>query len=187
MGSGMCIRDGMWREHRSTRLPCGHQPGNTDHFSCDVCRFWIDDLDERRGRPRRLQCGQPAAAPIRGGSCVHCRHADRTHGPADLLFCGHTAGCWVRHCPSCHARRLLLDTGGREHVDARRTPVNVAADREWSPPNRYDVMSGNFGPPDVSLEAQQRDRSARRGLVECRTQRPARSARLNAASEHRGD
>ena len=120
-----------------------------------MCRFYFDGLDERRGRPRRLACGQPAAVPILWGTCSHCFRAGHTHGTFDLLFCGHTLERPGLDCLSCQARRGLHDAEGGVHVIHTRHFHGgaTAGNRAWSPPNMYDVMTGSFGPMDDSLEA----------------------------------
>ena len=92
-----------------TRLPCGHQPTDPYPAGCDVCRFYLEDLDERKRRLRQLPCGQPAACPILWGTCSHCFRAGHTHGMYDLLFCGHTLERPGRNCLSCEARKDLHD------------------------------------------------------------------------------
>ena len=122
-------------------------------MTCDVCRLYFEDLDERSGRPRRLECGQPAAVPILWGACSCCLRAGHTHGSLDALFCGHTMERPGRNCLSCQARRNLNDAEGRAHmIHARHFHGGAtAANRSWSPPNKYDVMTGDFGPMDDSL------------------------------------
>ena len=123
-----CAACFLWHEFRNTRLPCGHQPTDTYPICCDVCRFYFDGLDERRGRPRRLACGQPAACPILWGSCSHCLRAGHTHGTFDLLFCGHTLERPGRDCLSCEARRGLHDAEGGVHViNTRHFPGGATA------------------------------------------------------------
>ena len=153
-----CAAGFFWHEFRNTRLPCGHQPKDTRPMTCDVCRFYLEGLDERRGRPRRLDCGQPAAVPILWGACACCIRAGHTHGSLDLLFCGHTLERPGLNCPSCQARRNLNDAEGGVHMlHTRRFHGGAtASNRVWSPPNRYDVMTGSFGPMDDSLEAELR-------------------------------
>ena len=131
-----CTACFLWHEFRNTRLPCGHQPADTYPISCDVCRFYFDDLDERRGRPRQLACGQPAAVPILWGTCSHCLCAGHAHGSLDLLFCGHTLERPGRNCPSCQARRDLNDAEGGEHMIHTRHFHGgaTAGNRAWSLP-----------------------------------------------------
>ena len=154
-----CAACFLWHWFQSTRLPCGHQPNDTRPAACDVCRFYLEDLDERSGRPRRLECGQPAAAPILWGACGCCHRAGRTHGSLDLLFCRHTMERPGRNCLSCRARGDLLGAESRTHMLHTRhfRGGAAAANRSWSPPNKYDVMAGNFGPMDDSLEAELRE------------------------------
>ena len=148
-----CAACFLWHEFQITRLPCGHQPNDTRPATCDVCRFYLEDLDERSGRPRRLECGQPAAALIPWGACGCCRRAGRTHGSLDLLFCGHTMERPGRNYPSCRARKDLLDAEGRTHMLHTRHFHGgpTAGNRSWSPPNGYDLLSGSFGTMDDSL------------------------------------
>ena len=153
-----CAACFLWQEFRNTRLPCGHQPNDTRPMTCDVCRFYLEDLDERRGRPRRLDCGQLAAVPILWGACACCLCAGHTHGSLDFLFCGHTLERPGLNCTSCQARRALHDAECGVHMLHTRHfhTGATAGNREWFPPNRYDVMTGSFGPMDDSLEAELR-------------------------------
>ena len=155
---GACAACSLWRGLQNTRLPCGHQPDDTRPMNCDVCCFYFEDLDERRGHPRLLECGQPAAAPILRSGCPCCCRAGRTHGSTDFLFCGHTMERPGRDCPSCQARQTVLDMEGRTHVlHEPHSPDGAAAgNRSWSAPNRYDVMTGNFG-TDGPLETELRE------------------------------
>ena len=119
-----------------------------------MCRFYFEDLDERRRRPRRLLCGQLAACPILWGTCSHCFRAGHTHGTYDFLFCGHTLERPGRNCLSCEARGDLHGAEGGMHVINTRHFLGgaTAGNRAWSRPNRYDVMTGEFGRTDDSLE-----------------------------------
>ena len=147
-----------WHGFRNTGLPCGHQPSDPYPTGCDVCRFYFEDLDACNGRPRRLACGQTAACPIMWGSCSHCLCAGHTHGTYDFLFCGRTLDRPGRNCPSCTARRdMHVAEGGMHVISSRHFHRGAgAANRSWSPPNRHDVMTGQFGRRDGALEAGQR-------------------------------
>ena len=92
------------------------------------------------------------------GACDCCLRAGHTHGSLDLLFCGHTLERPGRNCLSCQARRNLNDAEGGAHMIHTRHFHGgaTASNRAWSPPNTYDVMTGNLGPMDGSLEAELR-------------------------------
>ena len=164
---GACAACSLWRELQNTRLPCGHQPDDTRPMNCDVCRFYLEDLDERSGHPRRLECGQPAAAPIpRSGCLAAARPGARTGrwtcSSAGTRWSG--LGATARHAGragTCSTRRAgrICSTRGTSPGGPRRATVMVSPqqirldDRDL----RHERSSGNGAARGVAERYQEGD------------------------------
>ena len=111
-----CAACFLWHEFKNTLLPCRHDPDDPSPSWRDVRRFYLEDLDDRNKRPRRLACGQPAACPITWGSCSHCLPPATRTGREPALLRAH-AGPPGAQLPVVRGAQEPAQRGGRDARD----------------------------------------------------------------------
>ena len=149
-----CTACFFWHGDENVFFRCGHHPDAPSSSWCDVCRFYFEVLDERNGRPQGCLAGSPRPSPSLGDR-ARIATAPTPRTDHTTSSCKHTLDRPGPDCPSCTARGALRRAEGGRHAagaDAR------APNRSWSPPDRHNVMTGQFGRRDRALESAQRQR-----------------------------